>query len=387
MTPGEPTRESARLLVVDDEPTHLRALCDTLEEQGFDVQACNHPSQALEALRRSRYDLLLSDLAMPDMNGIELLRAALLRDPSMVAIIMTGEGTIGSAVEAMKSGAFDFMLKPFNLSAVLPTLERGLEMRRLRHANAALERRVREHAAELELANRELDAFTRSASHDLRSPLNAVLGFSTLLLHKVGPHLPPDQRALIVNTELAARRMDQLISALMRLSRLGRHALRLHPVDLNALVQSVVLDLRRDQPQRDVSVDIHRLPAVIGDEVLLRQVFFNLLSNAFKFTSRVACALVEVGCLDAAADPPVYFVRDNGAGFDAQRAGRLFEAFSRLHRSADFEGSGVGLSIVRRVVQRHGGRIWAESVPGRGATFLFTLRGDRATPAQKTPAA
>jgi FixJ family two-component response regulator len=284
--------ESSRLLIVDDEPAHLRALCDTLEDQGFDVHGCSHPQDALEALRRTSFDLMLSDLAMPGMNGIELLRAALQRDPTMIAIIMTGEGTIGSAVEAMKSGASDFMLKPFKLSTVLPVLQRGLAMRRLRHENAMLERRVREHACELEAANRELDAFTRSASHDLRSPLNAVLGYSTLLLHKVGQHLPPEHRKLIVNTELAARRMDLLISSLMRLSHLGRHALTLQPVNLDALAHAVVADLRQDQPQREVSVQIDRLPPVIGDESLLRQVYFNLLSNAFKFTSRISASLI-----------------------------------------------------------------------------------------------
>jgi signal transduction histidine kinase len=368
------TRDSPRLLIVDDEPAHLHALCETLGDQGFEVNGCAHPEEALLALGRQPYDLMLSDLAMPGMNGIELLKAALQRDPSMVAIIMTGEGTIGAAVEAMKSGASDFILKPFKLSVMLPVLERGLAMRRLRHENAMLERQVREHAAELEAANRELDAFTRSASHDLRSPLNAVLGYSSLLLHKVGPSLPPEQRRLIVNTEHAARRMDHLISALMRLSHLGRHALQLQPVNVGALVRAVVADLRQDEPQRDLIVQIDPLPPVIGDESLLRQVFFNLLSNAFKFTGRMASPVIEVGSMDGAADVPVYFVRDNGPGFDMQRADRLFEAFHRLHRSEDFEGSGVGLSIVQRVIQRHGGRIWADATPGHGATFYFTLR-------------
>ena len=369
MTPSE----TARLLIVEDDPTHLRALCDTLGDAGYTVVGCSDAKAALEALHEGAYDVMISDLAMPGMDGIALLRAALAHDPSMVAIIMTGEGTIGTAVAAMKSGAYDYLQKPFKLSAVLPVLQRGLEMRQLRLQNSALERQVRVHAAELEAANRELDAFTRSASHDLRSPLNAVLGYSTLMLRKIAPQLPPEQRKLIVNTEQAARRMDQLIGALMRLSHLGRQALELRPVDVEALVRHVVADLAADRPEREVDWRIGALPPAVADESLLRQVYYNLLANAWKFTLRTGAPVIEAGCLEDGA-APVYFVKDNGPGFDMARAERLFEAFHRLHRSDEFEGNGVGLSIVQRVVQRHGGRVWAESTPGAGATFYFTLR-------------
>lgn len=362
----------ARLLIVDDEVAQMQALCDTLEDHGYQVLGRTNGEEALVALQHAPFDLLLADLMMPGMNGIGLLRAALAIDPMLVGIIMTGEGTISTAVEAMQSGALDYILKPFKLSAILPVLGRGLTMRRLRLENAALERRVREHAAELEAANRELDAFTQSASHDLRSPLNAVLGFSTLLVNEFGPHIPVEQRNWLVHIEQSAQRMSQLIDALMRLSKVGRQALSLQTVDMTSLVRSVVDDLRQEQPQRHVTVQLGELPKALADASLLRQLFVNLLSNAFKFTRNTERAVIEVGCEPRGAEH-VFFVRDNGPGFDMTRADRLFDAFQRFHQADQFEGSGVGLSIVQRIVQRHGGRLWAEAAPGRGAAFFFTL--------------
>ena len=362
----------ARLLVVDDEAAQMRALCDTLEDHGYEVVGRTNGHDALLALRQGPFDLLLADLMMPGMTGIELLRAALAIDPRLVGIIMTGEGTISTAVEAMQSGALDYILKPFKLQAILPVLGRSLTLRRLRLENEALERRVREHAAELEATNRELEAFTRSASHDLRSPVNIVLGFSTLLVNELGPRISAHQRAWLGHIEQSAERMSQLIDALMRLSRVGRQVLDLKVVDMAALVREVADELRQVEPQRHFALKIGDLPPATADAALLRQLFINLLSNAFKFTRNVAQAVIEAGC-EVREGEHVYFVRDNGPGFDMARAQNIFDAFQRLHRPNEFEGSGVGLSIVQRIVLRHGGRIWAQAAPGQGATFSFTL--------------
>ena len=361
-----------RLLIVDDEVAQMRALCDTLEEQGYATAGFTDGEAALAALRETSFDLLLADLMMPAMNGIALLRAALEADPLLVGIIMTGEGTIGTAVEAMQSGALDYIQKPFKLSAILPVLARALAMRRLRLENAALLRRVHEHAAQLEAANHELDAFTRSASHDLRSPLNVVQGFAALLVSQSGPLLPDEQRGWLLHIEQSARQMAQLIDDLMRLSRLGRQSLNLMTVDTGTLVRSVVDDLRQQQPGREVSVQIGELPRTQADASLLRQVFVNLLSNAFKFTRHTQPAVIEIGC-EHGENERIFRIKDNGSGFDMAQATQLFEAFHRLHRPDEFEGSGVGLSIVQRIIQRHGGRIWAEAAPDQGASFFFTL--------------
>jgi signal transduction histidine kinase len=362
----------ARLLIVDDEVAQMQALCDTLEDQGYITVGFSNGEAALEALRATPFDLLLTDLMMPGIDGITLMRTALRIDPTMVAIIMTGEGTISTAVEAMRSGALDYILKPFKLGAIVPVLTRGLAVRRLQTENAALARRVQEHAVQLEEANRELEAFTRSASHDLRSPLNAVLGFSSLLAAGLGPADPAEQHNWFVQIERSAKRMSQLMDDLMRLSRLGREALKLQPVDMAALVNEVIAELHEQQPQRVVTVRIGDLPRELADPGLLRQVFVNLLSNAFKFTRDTPNATIDIDCVEVKGEA-AYCVRDNGPGFDMAQAGSLFGAFQRLHKSDAFEGSGVGLSIVQRIVKRHGGRVWAQAAPGQGASFYFTI--------------
>jgi signal transduction histidine kinase len=366
---------AARLLIVDDEAAQRQALCETLQAQGFEAVGCGSAATALAEVRHRPVDLLLTDLMMPGTDGIGLLRAAREIDPMLVVIIMTGEGTIATAVEAMRSGAFDYILKPFKLSAILPVLSRALSVRRLRIQNAALEQQLRQHAAELEAANRELDAFTRSASHDLRAPLNAVLGFSSLLVQDFSSQLGAQQRGWLVEIQRAARQMSQLIDDLMRLSRLGRQALNLQTVDMAELARGVAGELQAqvEPPRPPPQVQIDALPPALADTALLRQALVNLLSNAFKFTRQVDAARIHVGHEAQGNGTRAYFVRDNGEGFDMAQAGKLFQAFNRLHRSDVFEGTGVGLSIVQRIVQRHGGRVWAEGEPGRGATFYFTL--------------
>jgi signal transduction histidine kinase len=366
------TAEAAHLLVVDDEAALMRSLCETLTDRGYRATGFTSAKAALVALRRERFDLLLADLAMPEMDGITLLREALQEDTQLVGVIMTGEGTIGSAVEAMRSGAYDYILKPFKMSAILPVLQRALALRALRAEKAALEEQLRERATELEAANRELDAFTRTASHDLRAPLAAVASMSGMLAHVHAAELPEQAAYWVRTIDSEVRRMLDLVDNLMRLSRSGRQALDLQPVDVAGMVHGVVAELRAREPGRLVEVRVGSLPLASADSALLRQVFVNLLSNAFKFTLGREPAVIEVGG-ETGQRAPVYRVCDNGAGFDMARADKLFEPFQRLHRQAEFEGSGVGLSIVQRIVQRHGGRVWAESAPDRGACFFFTL--------------
>jgi hypothetical protein len=370
------------VLVVDDESALMVSLCDTLREQGYDPTGFLRGEAALQALRECRYDVLLADLSMPEMDGITLLREALAVDEHLVGIIMTGEGTIVTAVEAMRSGACDYIVKPFKLSTLLPVMRRGLAMRELRLRNAELERSLRERADELEAANRELDAFTRSASHDLRSPLSAIVGLCSLLRHDFGSRLPPRAAEWLAQIEGQGRRAATLLNDLMRLSRMGRQALELQRIDPAAVARDVMRELLDEEPGRQVEFRVDAMPEVAADPSLLRQVYVNLLSNALKFTRGRVPAMIEAGATTDAAGV-VYHVRDDGAGFDMTSAARLFEAFHRLHREQEFEGSGVGLSIVQRIVHRHGGRIWAEGVPGRGACFRFTLDAQDRPPSSR----
>jgi len=365
--PSEP-----RILVVDDETAQMRALCDTLGHHGYIVTGFTSARAALDALRESRFDLLLADLMMPEMDGIALLQAAQRLDGALVGIIMTGEGTIATAVSAMKGGALDYILKPFKLSVILPVLARALAVRDLRVANAALECSVRERTAELEAANAELEAFAFSVSHDLRSPLAVILGAAEILSEDHAERLPPEARQAVDGIMASAERAARLINDLLRLSRLGRQPLSKRPIDIRALVDEVLDEVRDETRQPPVEVRIGPLRGAAGDPALLRQVFVNILSNAFKFTRGRAAPIIEIAC-EGRDGERVFSVRDNGAGFDARAATELFGAFRRFHSAQQFDGTGVGLSIARRIVERHGGRIWAESEPDRGATFRFSL--------------
>jgi hypothetical protein len=301
-------------------------------------------------------------------------------DPDLVGIIMTSYGTIDTAVEAMKTGALDYILKPFKLSGILPVLSRAVAMRRLRLENANLTRHLRQRTAELEAANKDLEAFAFSVSHDLRVPLRAIHGFSRILQESFAAQMPPEACELLQRVTTNTQQMEQLIGALLHFSRLGWRALTKQPVCLTLLVQESLEELRLEQDERlDIQVEV--LPDCIGDASLLRQVFINLLSNAFKFTRQKERRLVTVGCRQQ-GEEAVYFVRDNGIGFDMQYAQRLFGVFQRLHRADEFEGTGIGLSIVQRIILRHGGRIWAEAAVDQGATFYFTLPTSTFVPGQ-----
>jgi len=361
-----------RLLVVDDEPAHMTALYHTLEDSGYDVTAFPSAAHALEAFHKQQFDLVLTDLQMPVMDGISFLRAAQEIDANLVGIVMTGHGAIETAIAAMKAGAHDYILKPFKLNTILPVLSRALEVRRLRLEINQLQQRVREHMLELETANKELESFSYSVSHDLRAPLRAIHGFSNILVESYSPQLPDEAQHLLSRIMSSSERMSELIDHLLRFARLNKQAINKRPIKIKELVEEVLDELQRDALDYNLDVQIQSLPDAIGDVLLIRQVFTNLLSNAIKFTRQHPKPAVVVGCQQI-DNETVYYVSDNGAGFDMKYAENLFRVFHRLHDHREFEGNGVGLSLVQRIIQRHGGRIWAEAAVNRGATFYFTL--------------
>lgn len=244
----------------------------------------------------------------------------------------------------------------------------------VKQLNADLEQRVMERTSELENANKELESFSFSVSHDLRAPLRAVDGFSQALLDDFGPQLPAEALRYVLTIREGARRMGKLIDDLLTFSRLGRAPLEKENVNTGNLVLSALSELKSQQEGRNINLLIGDLPPCNGDPSLLKQVWLNLLSNALKYTRKLDAVVVEIGC-NATAESDVFFVRDNGTGFDMRYAGKLFGVFQRLHRAEDFEGTGVGLAIVQQIITRHGGRVWADAAPDRGATFYFTLGG------------
>jgi PAS domain S-box-containing protein len=260
------------------------------------------------------------------------------------------------------------------------TVSRNISERKLgeevnRQLNAELEERVLERTNELETANKELDAFSYSVSHDLRAPLRAVDGFSQAVVEDYGPLLPEEGRRHLRIIRESAQRMGDLIDDLLTFSRLSRQPLATRSVDQAKLVRGVLEELSKQLDGREVEVRIQEMPRCDADPALLKQVWVNLLSNALKFTGKRAKTDVEIGSVREKGED-VFFIRDNGTGFDMKYAGKLFGVFQRLHRTEEFDGTGVGLAIVQRIVHRHGGRIWAEAAVDRGATFFFTLRGE-----------
>jgi signal transduction histidine kinase len=235
-----------------------------------------------------------------------------------------------------------------------------------------LEVRVRTRTAALESANKELEAFSYSVSHDLRAPVRAISGFASILVEDHGPSLSAEARECVTFIASRSRHMGDLIDDLLAFSRAGRQPISRHSIDMAGLTARIAGDLRTSAPQRTVEVVVGDLPPARGEPALVRQVIANLLDNAFKFTRPREAPRVEVGAV-ARDGEPAYFVRDNGVGFDMRYAERLFGVFQRLHAEDQFEGTGVGLAIVQRIVQRHGGRVWAEAALDRGATFYFTL--------------
>ncbi len=374
-----PDGPSPRILIVDDDVLHVRALSDALRDRGYETIGVTDGPAALRALKAGRFELLLADLMMPGMDGITLLRQARRADADLLGIVMTGKGTIQTTVAAMKSGAHDYILKPFTLSTLLQVMTRALAVRDLRVANARLERQARDRTVELETANQELEAFAFSVSHDLRSPLAAITMSLEVLIEDYAAQLPTEAQESLRRARAGADRTTQLIADLLRLSRLGRQSLTKQPVAVSALVREVLEELRADGMDHGVAIRVGDLSDSVGDPGLLKRVFTNLLSNAFKFTRGRQASLVEVSCKQS-VEGPVYCVRDNGAGYDMLKATEMFGAFERFHSADRFEGSGVRLSIVHRIVQRHGGRIWAESEPEKGAEFRFSLPDSVATP-------
>lgn len=261
-------------------------------------------------------------------------------------------------------------------------LERKAALDSLHALNASLEQRVQARTLELEAANRELEAFAYSVSHDLRAPLRAIDGFSQALLEDYGDTFDETARGYLQRVRTGTRNMTMLIDDLLRLSRISQAPLQPDDVDLSAMAHEIAARLRQHAPGRSVRVEIAPGLRVQGDPGLLRILLDNLLDNAWKYTGRTDAAHIVFDASDDVGET-VFRVRDNGVGFDMRLAGKLFGAFQRMHRPDEFEGHGIGLATVRRIVHRHGGQVWAHAEPGRGATFHFTL--GQAAPAADVP--
>jgi two-component system sensor histidine kinase/response regulator len=368
MTP-EP---QARLLIVDDEIAQMRALCDTLRLEGYATQGFSSAREAAAALRPGEVDLLITDLMMPEMDGISLSNAVRQIDPTVSTIVMTGHGTIDTAVRAMRDGALDYVLKPFKLNVLLPVIARALQVRRLRRENAELQERERRRSEELAAAYRDLESFSYSISHDLRAPLRAITSFAQLLEDELATQSEAETRRMIGIIRNGSQKMDELIVGLLEFSRAGREPLNLELIDMTVMADAAATEAMALYSGPTPRIDIEDMPKVAADARVIRQVWCNLIGNALKYSAKRAEPQIKItGRIEGGET--LYRVEDNGAGFDMRYADKLFGVFQRLHRTEEFSGTGVGLAIVHRIIARHGGRIWARGAPDLGASFEFAL--------------
>jgi two-component system NtrC family sensor kinase len=383
-----------KILTVDDSLTYLHEVAAQLREEGYDVVPARSGEEALELLAVQTVDCILLDLVMPGLSGQETCRrikgTVAWRDIPL--IMHTALDEQNAMIEGINAGADDYIAKSSDLEVLRARVRAQLRRKQFEDENRNIHEQLlqkelevagansaRELAEvraafveELERKNSELEAFSYSVSHDLRAPLRSIDGFCQLLLEDYTGDLDSKGQDYLRRVCESAQRMGELIDDLLLLSQVARAGLKRDLIDLSSIARAVFEELKKRDPERQVEFRVAEQLLAEADSRLLRVAFDNLLGNAWKFTAKVPEARIEI---DAEQKPggAVFFVRDNGAGFDMSYAENLFHPFQRLHTESDFPGTGIGLATVHRIIDRHGGRIWAEGAVDQGATFYFTI--------------
>lgn len=404
------------ILVVEDSPTQAEQLRYILDKHGYRVEVARDGSAAMVLINGERPELVITDIVMPEMDGYELCRRIKSMDDSrgIPVILLTSLSDPQDVIRGLECGADNFITKPFNeeylLSRVIDVLENrkhepeGAELPNLEitfacqkylvrsdrrqildlllstyeaaiHKNRELIRardELKELNEQLKAVNGDLEAFGHTVSHDLRGPLNSIYLSCQAIETMYGDSFDDQCRKFFRFIGDSSAKMSKMIDTILEFSLLSLQELRCEQVDLSAMVRAIIADPRFSDPQRRVTFHVAEGVGVNGDTHLLRIVLENLLGNAWKYSGTKENAVIEFGMM-VSGGRPAYFVRDNGAGFDMNSIDRMFAPFQRLHDAEEFEGYGIGLSTVQRIVQRHGGRIWAEGEIGKGATFFFTV--------------
>ncbi|MES2356697.1 MAG: response regulator [Pseudomonadota bacterium] len=383
-----PELQGHTVLIVDDVPINLGVVVEYLEAHGLEVLIAQNGEECLTRVQFVKPDIILLDVMMPKLDGFETCRQLKANESTrdIPVIFMTALADVGNRIIGFEAGGVDYVTKPFYTEEVLARLKVHLQLRRMQLQLAAqndqlrqeitfrqqAERQVVERTAQLIDANRELESFSYSVSHDLRAPLRAIDGFSQILFTEYTEKLDEIGKGYLRRVCAGSQHMSQLIDAMLKLSQLAHSEMFCQRVNLSELVNTIVTELRQVQPERQVEIIIAPEVLVNADLSFMRIALENLLGNAWKFTRKNAQSKIEFGVSQDSGET-AYFVRDDGAGFDTTYAEKLFAPFQRFHRATEFEGTGIGLATVRRVISRHGGRVWAESAVNNGTTIYFTL--------------
>lgn len=363
-----------KILIVDDRPENLVTLRRVLKDLNIELIEATNGNDALKATLHHNFALALLDIQMPEMDGYEL--ASILREEEKTAnlpfIFISAVYTDNLNVfKGYEKGAFSFITKPFQPEILINKVKFFIEKHQQEIALYNLNIDLQKKNNELKNINKELEAFSYSVSHDLRAPLRSINGYAAILKEDYGEELEDDAKRVLNNIIRSALKMSDLIDSLLTLSRLGRKEKRSREFEPEILVKRIVEELENQEGNKNLQINIRNMPVMRGDVELIKQVYVNLLSNAIKYSSKKEKPVVEVGALEDKKQT-VYYVKDNGAGFNMEYKNKLFGVFQRLHGAKEFEGIGIGLAIVQRIISNHGGRIWAEGEVDKGATFYFT---------------
>ena len=367
---SEDAKQLPRVLIAEDNyelstyiASILTGICQTRFSEDGDA--------ALKQIDSWQPDLVISDVMMPKRDGLSLCRA-IKTDPKFATIpvvLLTALTHREALLNGWEAGADEYLFKPFHPTELLTRIRTILTSVQTRKK---AERKIKHYMAELKASNKELESFSYSVSHDLRAPLRAVDGFTKIVLEDFDADLPQDAKGYLKRVLENSEQMGQLIDDLLAFSRMGRTSMGRTKVDMNHLVAEIRRLLEQDYKGRDITWKVYPLPEAEADPTMMRLVWQNLIANAIKYTGPRSHAIIEIGS-EQNEKEYMFFVKDNGVGFDMKYKSKLFGIFQRLHGSDEFEGNGIGLANVARIVSRHGGRVWAEAELGKGATFYFTL--------------
>jgi len=356
-----------KILVVDDKPENLVAIERVLKDLDVEIVKATSGNEALRATLHHDFALALLDIQMPEMDGYEL--AGILREEEkthhlpfiFISAVYTDNLNVFKGYE---KGAFSFITKPFQAEILINKVKFFME----KHQQ---EIELYKKNLELQSINEELESFSYSISHDLRAPLRALSGYSKMLEEDFLPVLNEEGKRLVNNIQYNARKMGTLIDDLLVFSKLGRQDLKKSEVNMKEMVDLILHDLSQSMPHH-AKIEATELLPSFADQSLISQVWVNLISNAIKYSGKKEKPVIKIGCTDNGEDI-VYYIKDNGAGFNMKYVKKLFGVFQRLHTTNEFEGTGIGLAIVQRIINKHGGRVWCEGEEEKGATFYFSL--------------